>query len=295
MSTKKDEQKPAGNTAVLEFARTELSGRLMQVVIGNLEKMKTPWAHTSEKNQEIALNAMRQLVDQAVTQAVMVINSERKPRLNATVDSVTFKDEIKATLTLGKSTEGRHSLADAAGSTICIILANPEQFTTGGDKVKPQPDQKQLAGLDKQAATEGYEIVPPKDGFKFRVLKDQMPIPKAPKGFDTHAEAEKWLQEHLGLAKKDEKKPDAPADDKPAAEAPAADTKAAAGPTAKTPDIEEAKAAFKKIAGEEAVKTGADWDGAWTRAGAAYPPEFIDENYDALSEAFGDGWEAAGK
>lgn len=299
-TTKKEDAKPAGNKLVLEFAQTELSGRLLQIVVSSLDKLKTPWAHTSEKNQEIALNAMRQQIDQAVVQCVMVINSERKPRLNATVESVTFKDGIKATLTLDKNTDGRHSLADAAGSTICIILANPEQFTKGGEKVKPAPDQKQL-GLpgDKKDADdkqlEGYEIVPPGSGFKFRVLKDKVPIPNAPKGFDTHAEAEKWLQEHLGLNKKDDKKPDAPAADKLATGAPAADAGKPADPPPVDTTLKDAIAAFTKAGGDEAVKNPADWDGAWAAVTAKFPAEFIDEHYDALSKAFGDGWEAAGK
>ena len=280
----------------IEFAKNELTGKLLQICVSQLDKLKTPWSHTSEKNQEIALNAMRQAVTAAVTDAVMIINADRKPRLDATVDSVTFKDEIKATLTLSKAMGGRHELADAAGSTVSVIIARPEDFTGGGNKVKPQPDQKSLLEKTDANPMEGYEIVPPKDGFKFRVKKDGMPIPKAPKGFETQNEAEKWLQNHLGLNKpKDGEKPDPAAAAAPGAKTeagePGAEAAATTKPAAKLPDLDEAKAAFKKAACDEAKKEVSDWDGAWTQVAAKYPNDFVEEHYDELSKEFADGWE----
>lgn len=68
----------------LEFAREELSGKLLALCVGQMEKLKTPWNMTSEKNQEIALNKMREVIDGAVRNAVLVIATERRPALRAT-------------------------------------------------------------------------------------------------------------------------------------------------------------------------------------------------------------------
>lgn len=203
---KKDDKKGSTEneliTQVQDFARTELVGKLMVVCVSNLEKMKLPWAQTSESGQEIALNAMRLVIEKAVHEAVMVIAVNRKPALYATVEKVSFADKIQATLSLSKAMAGRHDLADAAGHTVAIVIASPEEMMGGAQKVKAQPDQKQLLAAKNDDQSGDYEIVPPANGFKFRVLKDKTPIPGAPKGFDTHEEAEKWLQEHLAIGKK---------------------------------------------------------------------------------------------
>lgn len=192
------------------FAKEELVGKLLQVCVGNLEKIKTTWNTTSQKAQDVAINAMTQAIEKAVRDAVLVISTNRKAALYATVDSVKFTDQIVCNLSLSKAMEGRHELADAAGHTVCIIIASPEEFVGGAEKVKSQPDQTSLKLATEGNQQEGYEIVPPASGFKWRILKDQMPIPGAPKGFDDQAEAEKWLQEHLKVGKhkgdKDDKK-----------------------------------------------------------------------------------------
>lgn len=187
-------------TAVQEFAQEELAGKLLAMCVGQLEGLKNPWNMTSEKNQEVVLNKMREVIDKGVHNAVLVIATQRRQALHATVEGVTFKDGIKATLSLSKAEPGRHELADAEGSTVLLIIANPEQFAGGAEKVQAKPDQNPLP------LEEGYSICAPTAGFKYRVLKDGMPIPDAPKGFDDHAAAEKWLQDHLEVGKKNKKK-----------------------------------------------------------------------------------------
>lgn len=271
------------NPKVLEFAREELAGKLKAMCVGLLESFKTPWNMTSEKNQAIALAKMEEVIQQQVRRAVMVIATERNPRLSATVESVTFKDGIKAVLTLDKHAEGRHDLADAEGSTCVIVMANPEQFTGGMEKVGAQPDQAAL-GLESLP-----EIRKESDGT-YTIYKDKVPMPGG-KGFPDHAAAEAWLQKTLGIEKPKAEKKGAK---KGKTEEPPADEQkapAAARKPEPAPDLEEAKRAFHAAAKEEAAKDGGDWEAGWSAIVAKYPSAWVQDNYAEISAAYADGWE----
>jgi len=210
-----------------------------------------------------------------------VIATDRAPSLAGTVESVTFKDGIKAVLTLDKHAEGRHNLADAEGTTVLIVMANPEQFTGGMEKVGAAPDQHGLP-LESQP-----EIRKEKDG-SYSVFKDDVRMPGGA-GFPTHDAAEQWLQKLLGIEKKKTEKKDAK---KGKAEEPPAAVEQP--PAVATPDLEEAKKAFFKAAEEEAKKDSGTWETGWDSVVAKYPSAWVQDNYGELSSAYADGWENSG-
>jgi len=262
----------------VEFAREELAGKLKAMCVGLLESFKNPWNMTSEKNQAIALNKMEEVIQQEVRRAVLVIATERAPRLTATVESVTFKDGIKAVLTLDKHSEGRHDLADSEGTTVLIVMANPEQFSGGMEKTGAAPDQTAL-GLASQP-----EILERKDGT-YSVMKDGVPMVGG-ESFADHAAAEAWLQKQLGVEKKKAEgkkgKKDATTEPPP--------------PHAPTPekplDLEEVKKVFHEAAKQEAGKDEGTWESGWDAVVAKYPRDYVQDNYAELSASYADGWEA---
>jgi hypothetical protein len=239
--------------------------------------MKTPFGMMTEKNQEITLNKLREVIEQAVRRAVIVIATDRTPSLAGTVESVTFKDGIKAVLTLDKHAEGRHNLADAEGTTVLIVMANPEQFTGGMEKVDAAPDQHGLP-LESQP-----EIRKEKDG-SYSVFKDNVRMPGGA-GFPTHDAAEKWLQKLLGIEKK---KADKKGTKKEKGEEPPA---AKEQPPAAIPDLEAAKKAFFDAAAAEVKKDDGVWETGWEGVAAKYPSDWVQDNYTELSAAYADGWE----
>jgi len=263
---------------VLEFAREELAGKLKAMCVGLLESFKNPWNMTSEKNQAIALNKMEEVIQQEVRRAVMVIATERAPRLTATVESVTFKDGIKAVLTLDKHSEGRHDLADSEGTTVLIVMANPEQFSGGMEKTGAAPDQNALP-LDSQP-----EIREEPDGT-YTIYKDKMPMPGG-KGFPDHAAAEAWLQKQLGIEKKK-------AEGKKGKKDAATEPPPPHAPTPEKPlDLEEVKKVFHEAAKQEAGKDEGTWESGWDAVVAKYPRDYVADNYAELSAAYADGWES---
>lgn len=352
-------------THAIEFAETEIAGALLAMLVIQLEQQKNPWVMTSEKNQEIFLNKARESIGIAVKRAVMTIATNRMPAVAVTLANVKFDgDGVEGKITMPKTIHS-HDLADAAGQKAYILLANPESFTAGTEKVAAAKDQPELP---LEAAP---EIKKMKDG-SFTVYKDNVPMPEgkgfktmkaaeewlkklnagvAPAGdaapaadaapgqlpeivkrkaggfqivigedkhrfvghpkkpFKTHAAAEKWLQEHLGvLAKKEEKKPkggvkdDAPPPpegwpfpplnhglDLPA-EAPAPPAPAPA--PVPEPNLEEAMAAFKAAGVASAKKEGADFETELAEIRKRYPPDFIEENLSELDTAFADGYDS---
>jgi len=266
------------NPKIPEFAREELAGKLKAMCVGLLESFKNPWNMTSEKNQQIALAKMEEVIQQGVRRAVLVIATERAPRLSATVESVTFKDGIKAVLTLDRHTDGRHDLADAEGTTVLIVMANPEAYTGGMEKTGAAPDQGAL-GLESQP-----EIRKEDDGT-YTIYKDKMPMPGG-KGFADHAAAETWLQKQLGIEKPKKGTKKVKTDEPPAGE----QRKPEPEPQP-DPDLDVVKAAFFTAAQEEAAKDGGEWETGWNAVAAKYPSAWVQDNYAELSASFADGWE----
>jgi len=195
---------------VIDFAQNELVGKLLHVVVSQLDSLKDPWHLTSEVNQETRIENMRSVITTAVIDAVKIIATERVPAMAVSLGKVEFgADGIKATITLSRSASGRHELADKTGSTVFLQLAEPERFIGGGEKVRGEPDQPKLplstggeeADGDGDESGEGDgeslpEIRPFEDGFV--IYQEDMPLAGARK-FATHEDAEKHLQEHLGI------------------------------------------------------------------------------------------------
>lgn len=176
---------PASPTTIA-FAESELSGKMLALVVSQLESQKNPWSMTSEKNQETFLNNARIAMDLAVKQAVMTIATNRIPAVVVTLDRVVFNgDGIEAKLTMGKQI-GAHELADAAGQRAYILLANPEAFAAGGEKVTAAKDQPDLPTVEAKP-----EIRKQQDKT-FTVFKDGIPMLDGT-GFKTLAAAEEWL------------------------------------------------------------------------------------------------------
>lgn len=262
-------------TETIEFAEEELAGKLLRIIVAQLEGQREPWSKVSEEKQKIALNAMSLAVESGVRDAVFTIASDRRTSLRAVVESVTFKDGIKAVMSLSKGDGGRHELADAEGGTALIIVGELDKFDTGTQKVGAAPEQPGLALSTKTAdpAPPPPEVkeepVPEiiKDGGAFVIVigkgEDRKRYPGSPNSFKTAQRAEDWLQKEQ--AKQDETM------------------------------LIVALEAFRK-AGEEAGKKPEDernFDEAFERVSKPYPQTFLDDHYTELSAAFTDGFDKA--
>lgn len=130
----------------LELAAETLTGDLRDFILDRLrhEQNKRPWHERSEAEQRDTVHQVETAVRHAVTRAVEIIAAGGLRTIKATIEQVTVKDGIKATLTMSKFDENRHNLIDATGSTVLLVVADPEDFTGERAEVEIKPDNPGL-------------------------------------------------------------------------------------------------------------------------------------------------------
>lgn len=136
---------PAEKTAI-DLAREFLLGNLMVATMKQLRALDKPWLKMTEDAQNRVIHEVRMDVAEAIEQAVVLIASDNRTVFHAGVDSVTFKEGVKAVLTM-PNTQASHELADVAGGAVLVVIEDPKRYSTGTDNV-PQADkaQRELAG-----------------------------------------------------------------------------------------------------------------------------------------------------
>jgi hypothetical protein len=116
----------------------------MAIVVDEMKALPEVWQKLGEAEQRELIDRVKQRTADAVEDCVRIIATQGFTRIKASVESVTVKDGIKAQLALSKFDAARHDLIDAQGSTVFIVMADPDAFAGGTDKVKADPDQGAL-------------------------------------------------------------------------------------------------------------------------------------------------------
>jgi hypothetical protein len=101
-----------------------------------------------EAEQQRVLGQVQVDCRKAVQDAVDIIASNGRLTFQASVDQVVFKDGVKAVLSLAKG-EWAHSLADAEGGYVTIVIEERSKLLQEGDALAVEKDQKSL--LDEAA------------------------------------------------------------------------------------------------------------------------------------------------
>lgn len=134
------------DAAAIDIAADTMTGDLRDFILDRLkhEQSKRPWHERNEADQRDTVHAVESAVRAAARQAVEIIAAGGLKTIKATIEQVTVKDGIKATLTMSKFDEHRHNLIDATGTTVLIVVADPEDFTGEREPVEITPDQPEL-------------------------------------------------------------------------------------------------------------------------------------------------------
>jgi hypothetical protein len=117
---------------------------LLKTLITQIEKLPKPWLQLSQSEQERVIFHLREGVESSVRTVVKTIASGNFMNIPASVDSVTFKDGVKAVLKLAKGSDSTHMLADAQGGQVLIVIASPGEYIEGIENVKAKADQSEL-------------------------------------------------------------------------------------------------------------------------------------------------------
>lgn len=126
-------------------SRRFLLGDLTKIVMAEIMQLQIPWGALDEKGQEKVINTVSTRVKAAVHKVVDIIVADGKVSEQVVIESVLFKDGIKLVIQMGKSAEGRHAIADAAGGTALLVLRDSAKYD-GGDPPKADKDQPDLLG-----------------------------------------------------------------------------------------------------------------------------------------------------
>lgn len=132
-----------------EMAATNMSVAIIEHIIKQLKPMKEPWSKLPEIDQRVFINGLDHEVRTNITKAVNLIAADKRPVLEAVVDTVTMKDGIKATLKIAKSQGYRHELFDSQGAGCLVIITDPGKFMKG-ELPKADKDQRSLIPDAKQ-------------------------------------------------------------------------------------------------------------------------------------------------
>jgi hypothetical protein len=127
-----------------QIAREFLLGEVMGSAMKQLRSLDKPWLRLPEAQQKLVIEEVRADVRAAVHRAVEIIATDDRTRFPASVEQVTFKDGVKAVLTM-PNTAASHELADTAGGMVYVVIEDPSRYTqAGGNVPKPEPDQPEL-------------------------------------------------------------------------------------------------------------------------------------------------------
>lgn len=127
------------------YAQEYLLGAMIKAATKHMKTLSKPWIEMKEGEQKRVLATVQQDCRVAVRDAIDIIASNARVTFQAAVDQVVFKDGVKAVLTLAKG-DWAHSLADAEGGFVTIVIEERSKLLQEGDALDVEPDQKSLLG-----------------------------------------------------------------------------------------------------------------------------------------------------
>lgn len=127
------------------YAQEYLLGAMIKAATKHMKTLSKPWIDMKEGEQKRVLATVQQDCRVAVRDAIDIIASNARMTFPAAVDQVVFKDGVKCVLTLAKG-DWAHSLADAEGGFVTIVIEERSKLLQEGDALDVEPDQKSLLG-----------------------------------------------------------------------------------------------------------------------------------------------------
>lgn len=129
-----------------DLARELLLGEVIAAATRQLRALEKPWLRLPEAKQREVLHDVQADVEVVIERAVEIIATDDRTRFVASVESVTFKDGVKAVLTM-PNTQASHELADTAGGRVYVVIEDPTRYLLPGDNMpKATPDQGAIGG-----------------------------------------------------------------------------------------------------------------------------------------------------
>lgn len=165
------EQETAIDEKVVKVAKETMVGDMRDVC---LQIMKDPkltgkaWKDMKEAEQKNVVSIITDRVTDAVVRSVQIMAANGQRQVVANLEQVVVKDGVKAVLKFGAHEPLLHSVIDAQGDAVSIVLTGAEEYLGAGEKVKIDKDQKELE-------VEEQKEEPPHDAETGEIQEEQKP------------------------------------------------------------------------------------------------------------------------
>jgi hypothetical protein len=132
----------------VEIGESTMLGDLMSLVVDELKLMPKAWDSMTQKKQQEALDRIEGRIREASDQAINLISCRDMPEVEGTVDSVTFKNGAKATISFPSITPEVHQLADAQGGFVKIVIPRTEDLLSMAGAPESVLDQADIESYE---------------------------------------------------------------------------------------------------------------------------------------------------
>lgn len=170
-----------------ELATENLGAYLLDQIVAELERQAVPFSKMAEIDQERAIDRLRVVVRNAVTETMRTLFRGEYPACTATLEAAQIKGRIVVRLTVDKSAASRHELLDAIGSSVVVLMADPETYLAGLEKVKAKAKQGDLF-----SPRADLPQVPDMPDDELGLGEDDPPAPPNPEDVEDNWTSESW-------------------------------------------------------------------------------------------------------
>ena len=126
------------------YAASGLAAQVTETLIDEIRALDKLWHLTPEAQQAVVIARLSDRVYNAMQNAVQVLSAVGHKAVICNLYSVTFKDGVRAIITVAPGSDMRHALADYATKDCVLVLADPSVFMQGLEDIKADADQPKL-------------------------------------------------------------------------------------------------------------------------------------------------------
>ena len=121
-----------------------LNTELVDPVLDRVKQLDKRWSEMTEVEQRELIQTLHRQANRAIDEVVHRIAADGRDVIQATLKQVTRDgDKIVGKLEPSTTSEYRHEMFDATGSTVLLVVADGSQYRQGAAP-EPEPDQHDL-------------------------------------------------------------------------------------------------------------------------------------------------------
>lgn len=127
-----------------EITKETMTGDIRDILLDILRNHTKSWGELTEDEQRTLAADVQERCEYVVAKAVNLLAADGRPVIEGHLESVTVKDGFKAVITMSKEHALRHSLVDAQGFAVLVVVTDADQYKGEKAPVEIDPNQRAL-------------------------------------------------------------------------------------------------------------------------------------------------------